>query len=62
VKLSSDQTYQVVVQGIQKMYDNTLSEPEAHEAARNVIGVCGLILEYQKEKAKNNLINKDVDF
>jgi|GEM_PF-6389688 len=47
---NSTETYQAVVHGIQKMYDYKLSEAEAHEAARNLIGVCQLILEYKREK------------
>lgn len=45
--------YDNIVQRIQALYNNALSEKEAHEAARNLIGFCKVLLEIHREQNQN---------
>lgn len=45
--------YDKIVQKIQALYDHKLTEKEAHEAARNLIGFCKVLLEIHQEKNQN---------
>lgn len=43
-------TYQGVVEHIDQLYDGKIGSAEAHEAARNFITFCQLLLEIQNQR------------
>ena len=46
-KEKNDARYQRIVQDVQGLYEDSLSEPEANEAARNLIAFCRILLEHE---------------
>ncbi|MBE9602656.1 hypothetical protein [Pedobacter sp. MC2016-24] len=42
--------YTAVVQEMHKLYDSKITDNQANEAARNLIGFCKIILEIQAEQ------------
>ena len=49
-KRSIAEVYDAVVEDIQAMYGNTLTEKEAHEAARNLLGFCQKVVEIRSRE------------
>lgn len=49
-QFDSDDLYQGVVDDMYALYDNTITEGEAREAASNLIGFCKTLLEIKMEK------------
>jgi hypothetical protein len=45
----ADTRYQRIVRDVQVLYDDSLTEPEANEAARNLIAFCRILLEHDGE-------------
>jgi hypothetical protein len=43
--------YQGVVNHISELYQGSISQREAHEAARNLIGFCQLLLEIKSQNS-----------
>jgi hypothetical protein len=46
---NDDTRYQRIVQDVQELYDDGLPEPEANQAARNLIAFCRILLEHKGE-------------
>jgi hypothetical protein len=55
---SSEETYANIIAKIKIMYKDKITEAEASEAARNLIGFCQEILNYKLEKQRE-LKNKE---
>lgn len=51
---SPDDLYQVVVDDMHDLYNHTITESEAQEAANNLIGFCKTLLEIKMEEAQNS--------
>ena len=49
---SSTELYEDIVQSMRNLYDGKITDPEAHEAARNFIGFCRQVLDVQDRKNK----------
>jgi len=47
------ESYNEVVQHMKELYQGNISDPEAHEAARNLIGFCKLLLEIKAKRSQN---------
>jgi len=45
--------YEKIVQKIRDLYNGNMSEQNAHDAARNFIGFCQLLLEMQAKRDQN---------
>ncbi len=61
-----EEIYQSIVARVKTITPNELTEKEAHEAARNLIEFCRIMLDYkikkQKEKARNfSACNNNID-
>lgn len=50
---AADETYEGVVQDMRDLYDNRISDQEAHEAARNLIRFGRLALEIKSASRQN---------
>ncbi|MEM8832913.1 MAG: hypothetical protein AAGB32_00070 [Pseudomonadota bacterium] len=52
-KKSQDETYNEIVEMVKKRYDGNISDVEAHEAARNLIGFTKVAMEvHEQQKAQ----------
>ncbi len=65
-KRSFEEIYQTIVARLKTITPTELTEQEAHEAARNLIEFCRIMLDYkikkQKEKARNlSACNNNID-
>jgi len=49
----NNRPYEKIVQKIGALYNGNISEENAHEAARNFIGFCQLLLEMQAKQEQN---------
>lgn len=49
---SANEIYDSIVGKIRVMYNNELSDKEAHEAARNLIGFCQKVVEIRSREIK----------
>lgn len=63
---TSEEIYQSIVARVKTIATTELTEQEAHEAARNLIEFCRIMLDYkikkQKEKARNlSACNNSID-
>jgi hypothetical protein len=47
--------YDRIVGNIRNLYDGDISDQEAHEAARNLIGFCKLLLEIRRQRLQNHM-------
>jgi len=48
-----DKAYEAFVQSIRDLYKNNISDQEAHEAARNLIGFFQTLLAMQEDREQN---------
>jgi hypothetical protein len=49
---SASEIYDSLVSNIQKKYNNQLTDKEAHEAARNLLGFCQKVIEIRSREIK----------
>ena len=49
-----NKAYERVVQNMRELYQGNISEQEAHEAARNLIGFCRTLLAMKADKEQNH--------
>jgi hypothetical protein len=47
-----DEIYASLVERIKRQYGDEISEQEAHEAARNLLGLCNKIVDMEMERMK----------
>ena len=47
-----DEIYASLVERIKRQYGKNISEQEAHEAARNLLGLCNKIVDMELERLK----------
>lgn len=53
------ESYDSIVCGIKGVYNNSITDKEANEAARNLIGFCNIIVNYKIEQMRNNTDKTD---
>jgi hypothetical protein len=50
---SNEEIYKSIIQSMKNLYGGKITEPEAHEAARNLIGFCTEIVNFMDKKTHN---------